>query len=167
MPTINFDGTPVDVSGTLPAIGEAAPDAFLVKKDLSTLSLSDLRGSRVVLNIFPSIGTGVCQASVRRFNELASSEDDVSVLCVSKDLPFAFFQFCEAEGLENVIPVSVFRDADFGDRYGATILEGPFAGLLSRAVVVLDANGTVVYAEQVPEIGQEPDYDAALAACRL
>ena len=120
----------------------------------------------MILNIFPSIDTGVCATSTRRFNEEASSLENAVVVCVSADLPFALGRFCGAEGLENVVPVSTFRNPEFGENYGATITDGPLAGLLSRAIVVIDETGNVAYTEQVPEIAQEPNYDAALAAAR-
>ena len=153
----------VHLGGELPAVGTIAPNFGGVKTDLSELHLEDLRGQRVVLNIFPSVDTGVCAASVRRFNAEASKLDNTVVLCISKDLPFAQARFCGAEGLDDVVTASAFRSS-FGEDYGVTMTDGPLAGLLSRAVVVLDESGTVVYTEQVPEIGQEPDYDAAVAA---
>jgi thiol peroxidase len=156
----------VETVGSLPAVGAQAPGFELVKTDLSDLSLADLAGKSVVLNIFPSIDTGVCAASVRRFNELASSLSETVVLCVSLDLPFAQARFCGAEGLDSVIPVSDFRTGRFGTDYGVRIADGPLAGLLSRAVVVVGPSGKVIYTEQVPEITQEPDYDAALAALK-
>jgi len=163
MAQITLQGNPIETVGALPAQGSAAPGFTLVKTDLSEVSLSDFSGKKVVLNIFPSIDTGVCAASARRFNTIASQKDNTVVLCVSADLPFAHQRFCEAEGLENVVPVSVFRSPEFGKEYGVTITTGPLTGLLSRAVVVIDNAGNVAYTEQVPEIAQEPDYDAALA----
>ena len=164
MASITLKGNPVSTVGELPSIGETAPAFSAVKTDLSECSLSELAGKKVVLNIFPSIDTGVCAASTHRFNQEAGKLDDAVVLCVSVDLPFALGRFCGAEGLDNVIPVSVFRNPEFGVAYGATIADGPLAGLLSRAVVVIDEAGKVVYTEQVPEITEEPNYDAALAA---
>jgi len=161
MATITLKGNAIETAGSLPAVGSKAPDFTLVKTDLSEVSLQDFAGKQVVLNIFPSIDTGVCAASARRFNSEASKTEAV-VLCVSADLPFAHSRFCEAEGLNDVIPVSVFRAADFGKKYGQTVTTGPLTGLLARAIVVIDSAGTVKYTEQVPEIGQEPDYDAAL-----
>ena len=149
-------------TGDLPAKGAQAPSFTLVADDLSELSSGDLTG-RTVLNIFPSIGTGVCQASVRRFNELANDLDDATVVNVSVDLPFALQSFCAAEGLDNVKVGSAFRSS-FGDDYGVRLTETKFEGLLARAVVVVDADGTVLHSELVPQIGQEPDYDAALAS---
>ncbi|PLY03189.1 MAG: thiol peroxidase [Desulfuromonas sp.] len=162
MANITLKGNPIETIGQLPASGTAAPDFTLVKTDLAEQKLSDLKGKKVVMNIFPSIDTDVCAASVRKFNEEASGQ--ATVLCISADLPFAHKRFCAAEGLDNVEPLSVFRNGDFGQDYGVTITTGPLAGLLSRAIVVVDENGQVVYTEQVPEIAQEPDYDAALAA---
>jgi len=165
MAKITFKGTPIHTIGELPAKGSAAPDFTLVKQDLSEAALSDYKGKRLVLNIFPSIDTGVCAVSVRTFNEKAAALKNTVVLCVSMDLPFAQSRFCGAEGIKNVTPASAFRAA-FGDHYGVTIADGPLAGLFSRAVVVIDEKGRVIYAEQVPEIAQEPDYAAALAVLK-
>lgn len=165
MADITFQGSPVRTVGDLPAAGTSAPAFELVGGDLGAVSSADLASRRVVLNIFPSVDTGVCAMSVRRFNELASTLDDTTVVCVSKDLPFAQARFCGAEGIENVVMGSAFRSS-FGEDYGVTMADGPLEGLLSRAVVVLDADGTVLHAQQVPETGEEPDYDAALAALR-
>ena len=164
MAKITLKGNEIETSGALPVAGSVAPGFTLVKTDLSETSLKDFRGKKVVLNIFPSIDTGVCAASTRRFNSEAGSLANVAVLCISADLPFAHGRFCEAEGLKDVIPVSTFRAAGFGKDYGQTITTGPLAGLLARAVVVIDADGKVIYTEQVPEIGQEPDYESALKA---
>ena len=164
MATITLKGNPVSTVGELPSAGSDAPSFSALKTDLSEVSLSEYAGKKVILNIFPSIDTGVCAASTHRFNKEAASLDNTVVLCVSVDLPFALGRFCGAEGLENVIPVSVFRNPEFGTAYGVTIADGPLSGLLSRAVVVIDEGGKVSYVEQVPEITQEPDYDAALAA---
>lgn len=165
MAQITFKGNPIHTSGELPAQGSAAPDFTLVKQDLSETVLSDYKGKRLVLNIFPSIDTGVCAISVRKFNEKAAALKNTVVLCVSLDLPFAQSRFCGAEGIKNVVTASAFRSA-FGDHYGVTIADGPLAGLLSRAVVVINEKGKVIYTEQVPEIAQEPNYDAALAALK-
>jgi thiol peroxidase len=165
MAKITFKGTPIHTIGELPAKGSAAPDFTLVKQDLSEAVLSDYKGKRLVLNIFPSIDTGVCAMSVRTFNEKAAALKNTVVLCVSMDLPFAQSRFCGAEGIKNVTTASAFRSA-FGEHYGVTIADGPLAGLLSRAVVVIDEKGKVIYAEQVPEIAQEPDYAAALAVLK-
>ncbi|EIJ36122.1 thiol peroxidase [Thiothrix nivea] len=163
MATITLQGNPIETIGNLPAVGSDAPAFTLTKTDLSDVTMADFAGKTVVLNIYPSVDTGVCAASTRKFNEIASSNPDVTVLCVSADLPFAHGRFCGAEGLENVVSLSTFRSTDFGDNYGATIATGPLAGLMSRAVVIVK-DGKVAYTEQVPEIVQEPNYDAALAA---
>ena len=162
MASITLKGNPVSTVGELPAVGSSAPSFSGLKTDLSECTLADLTGKKVVLNVFPSIDTGVCAASTRHFNEAASSLDNTVVVCVSVDLPFALGRFCGAEGLENVIPLSVFRNPEFGSGYGVTITDGPLAQLLSRAVVVIDESGKVIYTEQVPEITQEPNYEAAL-----
>ena len=162
MAQITFKGSAINTIGELPAAGSTAPDFTLVKQDLLETILADYKGQRLVLNIFPSIDTGVCATSVRTFNEKAAGLENTTVLCVSADLPFAQGRFCGAEGIENIETASSFRAA-FGDHYGALIADGPLAGLLSRAVIVIDEAGTVIYVEQVPEIAQEPDYDAAFA----
>lgn len=162
MAQITFKGSPIHTSGELPSKGSAAPDFALVKQDLSETVLSDYNGKRLILNIFPSIDTGVCATSVRKFNEKAAALENTVVLCVSMDLPFAQSRFCGAEAIQNVVTGSAFRSV-FGDHYGVIIADGPLAGLFSRAIVVIDEAGKVVYTEQVPEIAQEPDYDAALA----
>ena len=164
MALVALEGNPVNTAGELPAVGNAAPDFSGVKNDLSECSLSELTGKKVVLNIFPSIDTPVCAASTRRFNQEASSMKNTVVLCVSVDLPFALGRFCGAEGLENVVPVSAFRNPEFGSSYGVAITDSVLKGLLARAVVVIDESGKVTYTELVPEITQEPDYEAALAA---
>ena len=165
MAAISFQNNPVSTVGELPQKGSSAPQFDLVGTDLSAVTSGDFAGKRVVLNIFPSVDTGTCAMSVRRFNELAAGLENTTVLCVSRDLPFAQERFCGAEGIENVVSASAFRST-FGEDYGVTMSDGPLAGLLSRAVVVVDADGTVLYTEQVPEIADEPDYDAALAALR-
>lgn len=162
MATTAFKGSPVTTTGELPAVGSPLPAYSLVGDGLAQVDSADHSG-RVVLNIFPSLDTGVCAASVRRFNELATGLADTTVLNVSMDLPFAQSRFCGAEGIENAVTASAFR-ATFGEDYGVTMLDGPLAGLFARAVVVADAEGTVIYTELVPEITQEPDYDAAIAA---
>jgi len=164
MATITLEGNPVTTVGELPKLGSEAPVFTALKADLSECTLTDLRGNRVVLNIFPSIDTGVCATSTRRFNKEAGSLENTVVVCVSVDLPFALGRFCGAEGLDDVVPVSVFRNPEFGNSYGVTIADGPLAGLLSRAVVVIDEAGTIIYTEQVPEITSEPDYTSALSA---
>ena len=163
MASITFHGDPVSTVGELPAVGSAAPAFDLVGADLAPVTSQSLAGRRVVLNIFPSVDTGVCAASVRQFNKLASELDNTTVVCVSADLPFAGSRFCGAEGLDDVVTASAFRSS-FGEDYGVTMTDGPLAGLLSRAVVVLDADGTVLHVQQVPEIAEEPDYEAAVAA---
>ena len=165
MADITFQSNPITTVGTLPEKGAKAPVFTLVGTDLSDVALTDFGGKQIVLNIFPSIDTGVCQASVRAFNEKAGGRDNTVVLNVSKDLPFAQERFCAAEGIDNVVSGSAFRSS-FGEDYGVTMTSGPLQGLLSRAVVVVDAEGSVVYTEQVPEIGQEPDYEAALGALK-
>ena len=162
MATTALGGNPARTVGELPEVGAKAPAFSLVDSDLKEFSLSDLSG-RVVLSIFPSIGTGVCQASVRRFNELASGLDNTTVLNVSVDLPFAITAFCAAEGLEGVKVGSAFRSS-FGDDYGVRLTDSKFEGLLARSIVVIDEDGNVAYTELVPDIAQEPDYDAAVAA---
>lgn len=164
MATITLGGNAINTTGNLPKNGEKAPDFKLTKNDLSIASLEDFAGKKLVLNIFPSIDTGTCAASVRKFNEKASSLANTNVLCISRDLPFAQKRFCGAEGLENVINLSDFNNGKFGKDYGLEIVDGPLAGLHSRAVVVLDENGVVKYSEQVAEIADEPNYDAALSA---
>jgi thiol peroxidase len=164
MAHITLQGKPLDTIGELPGIGTKAPSFSLAKTDLSDCSLQDFAGKKIVLNIFPSIDTSVCAASVRRFNKEAGEAKNTVVLCISADLPFAHNRFCETEGLKNVVPVSVFRSAEFGNNYGVTIINGPLKGLLSRAVVIIDKSGKVAYSEQVPEIAQEPDYAKALRA---
>lgn len=166
MATVTFQGQPVQLCGELPATGEKAPDFGGVKGDLSVTHLADLQGRRVVLNVFPSLDTSVCAASVRRFNKEASTLDNTVVLCVSKDLPFAQSRFCTTEGLENVVPVSTFRCKCFDERYGLAIADGPLKGLLARAVIIVDENGTIAYEQLVSEITDEPDYETALDVLR-
>ncbi|HLN95099.1 MAG TPA: thiol peroxidase [Flavobacterium sp.] len=164
MSTVTLGGNAVMTSGQLPQNGTAAPDFKLVKNDLSVATLADFKGSKLVLNIFPSVDTGTCAASVRKFNEKASSLENTKVLCISRDLPFAQKRFCAAEGLDNVINLSDFRDGNFGKTYGVDFTSGPLEGLLSRCVVVIDENGIVQYSEQVAETADEPNYEAALSA---
>jgi thiol peroxidase len=166
MAKVTFKGNPVSTAGNLPAVGSKAPDFKLTKTDLSDVSLKDLSGKKVVLNIFPSIDTPVCQASTRKFNEEVNKFPNTVVVCVSKDLPFALNRFCGAEGLKNVVPASELRDNSFGSSYGVRITDSVLAGLFSRAVVVIDENGNVKYTEQVSEIAQEPNYQAALNALK-
>ncbi len=165
MATVTLGGTPCAISGNVPKAGDTAPDFTLTGGDLGDVSLRDYAGQRLILNIFPSVDTPVCAASVRRFNEEAAALEGVTVLCVSRDLPFAHGRFCAAEDIEAVRCVSEMRDSSFGEAYGLTITEGPLAGLLARAVVVVGPDGKVGYSQLVPEIKEEPDYDAALAAC--
>lgn len=165
MAKITFQGNPVNTTGTLPERGTKAPGFKLTKTDMSDTTLNDYKGKKVILNIFPSIDTSICASSERRFNEEVQKLDNTVVLSVSKDLPFALQRFCAAEGLDQIIPTSDLRiDSNFGNDYGVLISDSALAGLFSRAVVVLDENGQVIYTEQVPEIGQEPDYDSALKA---
>ena len=155
------------MAGEFVKVGAQAPDFSLVKGDLGTMTLADVKGKYAVLNIFPSMDTGVCAASVRRFNKLAAGKADTVVLAISKDLPFAQGRFCTAEGIENVVPLSDFRyTSDFGEKYGVLMTDGPLCGLLARAVVVVDPEGKVIYTDLVPEITQEPDYDAAMAVLK-
>ena len=163
MTTVTLGGNAIDVAGAFPAAGAAAADFKLVAADLSEKGLSDFAGKRKVLNIVPSLDTGVCAASTRKFNEKANSLDNTVVLVISADLPFAASRFCEVEGLKNVLTLSTFRDKGFKQAYGVDITSGPLTGLTARAVVVLDADNKVLHAELVPEIKQEPNYDAALA----
>ncbi|NRQ31981.1 thiol peroxidase [Nonomuraea sp. NN258] len=166
MSDVTFKGNPITVGGAFPKPGATAPDFKLVGTDLSEHTLADYAGKTKVLNIFPSVDTGVCAASVRRFNQVATENPGVAVLCVSADLPFAQKRFCGAEGLENVTMLSLMRGREFLADYGVAQESGPLAGLAARAVVVLDADNNVVYSELVPEITQEPDYDAALSALK-
>jgi thioredoxin-dependent peroxiredoxin len=164
MAKITLGGNPIHTAGELPAVGSKAPDFKLVQTDLSEVSLGDYKGTRLVLNIFPSIDTGVCATSVRTFNQKAGELTNTKVLCISKDLPFAQKRFCGAEGIENVVNLSDFKEGAFGKDYGVTITDGPLAGLHSRAIVVVDENGVITHTEQVPEIAQEPNYESALAS---
>lgn len=166
MANVTLGGNPIGVGGNLPKRGETAPDFTLTGKDLKDVSLKDFAGKRKVLNIVPSLDTPVCQTSTRKFNEQASKLSDAVVLVVSADLPFASSRFCSTEGLNNVIPLSTVRNRDFHAKYGVDVTDGPLKGLTARAVVVLDENNKVLHSELVPEIKQEPDYDAALAALK-
>ena len=163
MTTVTFKGTPVRIDGQFPKKGDQAPAFSLVNKTLDDVSLSSLGGLRKILNIFPSIDTATCATSVRQFNEKAADLKNTRVLCISADLPFAQARFCGAEGLERVLMLSTMRDADFFQSYGVDIAEGPLAGLAARAVIVLDEDDKVLYSQLVAEIGDEPDYDSALA----
>lgn len=163
MATVTLKGNPINTNGNLPSIGSKAPAFTLVKTDLSEVSLSDLAGQRVVLNIFPSVDTPTCAQSVRTFNAQANSVANTVVICVSQDLPFALARFCGAEGLDKVVPASAFRSS-FASDYGVAFVEGALKGLTARAIVVIDTDGSVKHAELVSEVAQEPNYDAALAA---
>ncbi len=164
MAVTHLKGNPCQTCGELPAVGSAAPNFTLVANDLSEKKLSDFSGKTVVLSIFPSVDTPVCATSIKRFNEAVATSGDVVVLNVSKDLPFAQKRFCGAEGIENVHTLSGFRCEQFGKDYGITLVDGPLHGLYSRAVFVINGDGKIVYSEHVPEIAQEPNYDAALSA---
>ncbi len=166
MATITFKGSNINTSGNLPQVGDKALDFSLVKGDLSNATLADFKGQKLILNIFPSVDTGICAASVRHFNQDASNLENTTVLCISRDLPFAQTRFCGAEGLKNVVMLSDFAKGDFGLNYGLEILEGPLKNLHARAVIVLDENQEIIYEELVPEIGQEPNYEAALIAVK-
>lgn len=164
MADITFHGNPVHTRGELPAVGSRAPEIDLVGVDLGPVALAGLAGRRVVLNIFPSLDTSVCATSVRRFNELAAGLENTTVVCVSKDLPFAAGRFCTTEGIENVVTGSAFRSHAMSRDYGLRMTDGPLKGLLARAVVVIDEDGTIIHTQLVPEVTDEPDYDAAVAA---
>ncbi|MAU17219.1 MAG: lipid hydroperoxide peroxidase [Muricauda sp.] len=164
MATVTLKGNEIHTLGNLPENGSQAPDFTLVKNDLSTASLSDYKGQKVVLNIFPSIDTGTCAQSVRQFNQEAAELENTKILCISKDLPFAQARFCGAEGIDQVETLSDFRDGNFGKSYNVEFTDGPLQGLLSRSVVVVNENGEVVYSEQVSETVDEPNYKAALEA---
>ena len=166
MATITFKGNPIQTSGHLPDKGAFGPDFKLAKTDLSDAGLKDFAGKKKILNIVPSLDTGVCATSAKKFNEAVSALGSVVLLNVSADLPFAAGRFCESNSLRNVVALSTFRSPDFAKAYGVGIVSGPLAGLTARAVVVLDAQNRVLHAELVPEIAQEPNYEAALAAVR-
>lgn len=166
METTAFKGTPVHTCGHLPHTGSLAPRFTLTRGDLTELRSEELKGRRIVLNIFPSLDTAVCATSVRKFNQLAASLDNTTVVAVSKDLPFAQSRFCTTEGIENLIAASAFRSPEFAREYGIEMVNGPLAGLLARAVVIIDETGRIVYTELVPEITREPDYEAAIKALK-
>lgn len=166
MATVTLRGTPLTTNGELPAAGAKAPDFKLTSGELKDLSLADFKGKRKVLNIVPSLDTPTCATSTRKFNEKASQMANAVVLVVSADLPFAAKRFCTAEGLASVVPLSMMRSKNFAKDYGVLIQDGPLAGIAARAVVVLDENDKVIHRQLVPEIAQEPDYDAALAALK-
>ena len=164
MAHITLGGNPVETSGSLPEVGSQIQGFDLVDVDLATKTLDDFKGNNLILNIFPSVNTGVCSASVRQFNAEANQLENTKILCISRDLPFAQKAFCAAEGLENVVMLSDFKTGAFGKNYGIIMTNGKFDGLLSRCVIVADSNGKILYTEQVPEIGQEPNYQSALDA---
>ncbi len=164
MAEITLGGNPIHTLGELPAVGTKAPDFSLTANDLSVKRLTDFSGKKVILNIFPSLDTSTCATSVRTFNEKASSLDNIVVICVSRDLPFAQSRFCGTEGLKNVITLSDFANGSFGKDYALEIIDGPMAYLHSRAIVVIDENGTISYTEQVGEIADEPNYEAAISS---
>ncbi len=166
MAQVTLGGNAVNTIGDLPAVGSAAPAFTLTKTDLADVSLQDYAGKKVILNIFPSIDTDVCAASVRKFNEAAGGLPDVAVLCVSADLPFAHKRFCGAEGIDKVESLSTMRGGSFGKDYGVRLVDGPLEGVLARSIVALDGDGKVTYTQLVSEIKEEPDYDKALAAVR-
>ena len=163
--TITLGGNPVHTTGKLPAVGTQVKDFTLTGVDLQEKTLADFKGKYIIMNIFPSVNTGVCSKSVRKFNVDAASLGNTTVLCISKDLPFAQKAFCGAEGINNVVMLSDFRN-DFGHTYGVQMVDGAMRGLLSRAAIVVDPEGKIIYEQQVPEIGQEPDYAAAIAAVK-
>jgi len=166
MAKITRKGHITNTSGNLPIKGSDAPEFSLVKSDLTNLSLSDLKGKKLVLNIFPSLDTSTCAASVRKFNQLATGKTGTIVLGISKDLPYAHRRFCSTEGITNVITLSGFRDTAFGRAYGVDIIDGPMEGLYARSIVIVDEYGIVIYTQLVPEISEEPDYDGGLALLR-
>lgn len=166
METIYFQGTPCHTYGNIPAVGSEAPGFQLVDKDLKDLRSTDYKGKRIVLNIFPSLDTPVCAMSVRHFNKEASALDNVAVVCVSMDLPFAQARFCAANNIENVSVASAFRAPKFTEDFGLQMIDGPLAGLLARAVIVIDENGKVVFSDLVNEITHEPDYEGAISVLR-
>jgi len=164
MAQVTFQGTPVNTTGDLPAVGQDAPDFTLTKTDMNDVSLGEYKGKKLVLNIFPSVDTPVCAASVRRFNNEVNKLENLVVLCISRDLPFAHARFCGAEGLESVISASELRSHDFGNAYGVRIIDSVLAGLFARAIVVVNEAGKVSYTQLVPEISEEPDYQKAIDA---
>lgn len=166
MAKIALKGNPVQTIGELPKVGEKAKDFVLIKDDLSRVSLSDFKGEKLILNIFPSIDTGTCAQSVREFNKKAASLNQTKVLCISRDLPFAQKRFCGAEGIENVVNLSDFATGAFGKDYGLEIIDGPLANLHSRVVIVIDENGIITYTQQVADIVDEPNYETALENIR-
>lgn len=166
MSTVTLQGKPFNTIGALPKIGSQGPDFTLTKTDLTELPMKQCLGKRTLLNIFPSLDTPTCAMSVRHFNEEASKLDNIAILCVSADLPFAQKRFCAAENINNVMTVSTFRHPEFGVKYGVAIKDGPLSGLMSRAIIILDEKGKVLYTQHVSELANEPDYQAALAALK-
>ncbi len=164
MANLTLGGTPVTTSGTLPKVGSKAPDFNLTATDLSTKSLNDYAGNNVILNIYPSVDTATCATSARTFNEALNNMKATKVLCISRDLPFAQSRFCAAEGLENIVNLADYKDSDFSDAYGIDFIDGPFKSLHSRCVVVINPEGIITHTEQVQEIGDEPNYEAAIRA---
>ena len=166
MATVTLKGNEINTLGNLPEVGDDMPEFNLVKNDLSVLSNNDLNGKKVVYNIFPSVDTGTCAASTRRFNQEASSLENTTVICVSRDLPFAQKRFCGAEGINDVIMASDYKNGDFGKDLGVIFTDGPLNSLLSRSVIVADENGKIIFTEQVAETADEPNYEAAIAALK-
>lgn len=166
METVYFQGQPMHTSGSMPAVGDKAPNFDLITPDLTEVRKDDYKGKRIVLNVFPSLDTPVCAASVRRFNQEAAGLNDTVVMCVSMDLPFAMGRFCSVNDIENVVAASAFRSPEFGHRYGLTLVDGPLKALLARAVIVIGADGKIIYSQLVGEITTEPDYQAAIAALK-
>jgi thioredoxin-dependent peroxiredoxin len=164
MAKITLRGNPINTSGNLPPVGSQAPEFTLVKSDLGNLSLKELKGKKLILNISPSLDTSVCATALRKFNQLAAAMNNTMVLAITKDLPFAMGRFCSTEGIANAVALSGFRDPEFGRAYGVDLVDGPMAGLYARSIVVINESGKVVYTELVPETTQEPDYDSALKA---
>ncbi|MAW65956.1 MAG: lipid hydroperoxide peroxidase [Flavobacteriales bacterium] len=166
MATVTLKGNQINTIGNLPEIGHEMPKFSLTKNDLSVLSNNDLNGKKVVYNIFPSVDTGTCAASTRRFNQEAAGLENTTVVCISRDLPFAQKRFCGAEGIDNVIMASDFKNGDFGKDLGVIFIDGPLNALLSRSVIVADENGKILFTEQVSETANEPNYEAAIAALK-
>lgn len=164
MAKVALKGNPVTTSGNLPAKGTKAPEFKLIKSDITPLSLSELKGKKIILNIFPSLETSTCSSALHRFNQIAAGKENTVVLCISKDLPFAHSRFCTAEGLTNIITLSGYRDSEFGKAYGVDVLNGLFAGLYARSVIIIDKEGKIAYTQQVIEMSHEPDYDSVLKA---
>lgn len=166
METIYFKGTPVHTYGDIPAVGSTAPDFTLTGNSLQDIKLSDYKGKRVVLNVFPSLDTPVCAMSVRKFNQEAAKLDNTQIICISMDLPFAQSRFCSAEGIDKLVVASAFRAPEFVKNYGLEMVDGPIAGLLARAVIIVDESGKVIYSDLVSEVTDEPDYKAAISVLK-